>query len=109
MHHTWEKWIATIRTNVSKSFFDKMFSPVVSSSNNNFVKTISLTLPSNLIVQFYLKGREFTSSDWRMALYFALYWSVNIFDSSEKPVSLKFNIAQNNTWSKAIGFVIAFS
>ncbi len=105
MHYTWVNWIATIRTDVSIFFFDQTFSPAVSSSNNDVIKTISLTLPSNPIVQFYLTGWEFVSSFWRMAL----YSKVNSFDTTANTVSLKFSAHQSNTWSKASGFVIVFS
>ncbi len=105
MHFTWVKWIATIRTDVSIYFYDYTFSPVISSSNNNVIKTLSLTLPSNPIVQTFLTGWDFSSSSWRMAL----YSSVNSFDTSANTVSLNFTVAQSNTWTKASGFVIAFS
>jgi hypothetical protein len=64
-----------------------------------------MTLPTDPIVQTYLTGWDFSTSSWRMAL----YSNVNSFDTNANTVSLNFAIAKSNTWTKASGFVIAFS
>ncbi len=95
LHYVWVNWIATLRTDVVFNFFDFTFSPVISSSNNNVIQSLSMTLPSNPIVQAYLTGWAITSTSWRIAI----YTNVHSFDTSANTVSLNFTIAQTNTWT----------